>query len=99
MRGQTHPSRQTWVALVPMYYPLKGYAPRRFGASARAPRVYPADLAEEMDLTLHPQEAADKARAGMPDSFTGTPGDFPAGGNMPPVTANGLEEAWAALKY
>ena len=27
-RGQTHPSRPTWNALIPMYYPLKLYAPR-----------------------------------------------------------------------
>jgi hypothetical protein len=61
--------------------------------------VYRANLGREMNLTLHPQEAADKARARMPDYFTGTPGDFSAGGNMPPVVANNLNEAWAALKF
>jgi hypothetical protein len=35
----------------------------------------------------------------MPDYFTGTPGDFSAGGMMAPVVANSLEEAWAALKF
>ena len=29
VRGQTHPSRPSWNALVPMYYPIKGYAPRK----------------------------------------------------------------------
>jgi hypothetical protein len=52
-----------------------------------------------MNLTLHPQEAADKARANMPDYFTGTPGDFSAGGMLQPVVANNLNEAWAALKF
>jgi hypothetical protein len=147
VRGQTHPARQTWVALVPLYYPLKGYAPRKFGEELRffAPDVqaqrhlnlnivtgremalviaetylmdgdwqtamewinkvrtstpvYAANLAEEMNLTLHPDEARDAARVGMPNYFTGTPGDFSAGGNMPPVVANSLEEAWAALKF
>ena len=28
VRGQTHPARPTWSSLVPMYYPLKGIAPR-----------------------------------------------------------------------
>ena len=28
VRGQTHPARPTWVSLVPMFYPLKGIAPR-----------------------------------------------------------------------
>jgi hypothetical protein len=147
VRGQTHPSRQTWVGLVPMYYPLKGYAPRVHGTELRyfvpnlddqrllqtnlvtgremaliiaetylmegnfqtamnyinqvrtSTPVYAANLATEMNLALHPAEAADKARTGMPDYFTGTPGDFSAGGFLQPVTANSLEEAWAALKF
>jgi hypothetical protein len=147
VRGQTHPARQTWVALVPLYYPLKGYAPRQlidelrfFAPDVNAQReiqhnivtgremalviaetylmegdfqtamtwinkvrtstpVYAANLAEEMDLTLHPSEASDAARVGMPVYFNGTPGDFSAGGMMAPVTANSLEEAWEALKF
>ena len=147
VRGQTHPARQTWTALVPMFYPLKGYAPRRPNVELRlfepilddqrnlqvnivtgremaliiaetylmagdwqtamthinkvrtSTPVYPADLSKEMNLTLHPQEAADKTKANMPDYFTGTPGDFSAGGMMKPVVATNLNEAWAALKF
>jgi hypothetical protein len=61
--------------------------------------VYRANLATAMNLTLHPQEQADKVRSRMPDYFTGTPGDFSAGGNMPAVTATTLDAAWAALKF
>lgn len=148
VRGQTHPARQSWgSALVPMYYPLRGYAPRKPNIELRlfepnrenqqrlqmnivtgremalviaetylmegnwqtamqyisqvrtSTPVYRANLAKEMNLTLHPQEASDKAKAKMPDYFTGTPGDFSAGGNLPPVVATNLNEAWAALKF
>ena len=148
VRGQTHPSRQSWGgALVPLYYPMRGYAPRKANSELRlfepntdaqrklqmnivtgremalviaetylmagdwqnamtyinqvrtATPVYPADLSKEMNLTLHPQEAADKIKANMPTYFTATPGDFSAGGMMAPVVANSLEEAWAALKF
>jgi len=147
VRAQTHPQRGTWLALVPMFYPLQAIAPRSSARELRifepnvseqrklqmklvtgremaliqaeadlldgnwqsamghinrvrtATPVYPANLATAMDLTLHPQEAADKLKANMPTYFTGTPGDFSAGGNMGPVTANSLAEAWAALKF
>ena len=149
VRGQTHPSRPSWNALVPMYYPLKGYAPRkpanfrelqifepdvadqrniqvnlvtgremelvlaeadlmagdwpaamtRINNVRTSTPVYEADLSTAMDLTLHPREAEGKATQGMPDYFTGTPGDFSAGGTMDPVSASTLEEAWAALKF
>lgn len=149
VRGQTHPSRPSWNALVPMYYPIKGYAPRKLAgfrelqifepdiADQRKIQinlvtgremelvlaeaalmdgdwptamthinnvrtttpVYEADLSTVMDLTLHPREAADAAAQNMPEYFTGTPGDFSAGGTLDPVTANNLEEAWAALKF
>ena len=148
-RGQTHPSRPTWNALVPMYYPIKGYAPRRTenarelqifepdlaeqrllqvnlvtgremelvlaeldlldgdapGAMTRinnvrtSTPVYQADLSTVMDLTLHPREQTDADEVGMPVYYTGTPGDFSAGGFLAPVTAGSLDEAWAALKF
>lgn len=146
-RGQNHPSRPTWNALVPMYYPLKLYAPRRptrelqifepnvadqrqiqinlvtgremelvlaevalmegdwqsamthINNVRTATPVYQADLSTVMDLRLHPNEQRDKLRENLPDYFTGTPGNFAAGGMMAPVTANSLEEAWAALKF
>lgn len=149
VRGQTHPSRPSWNALVPMYYPLKGYAPRKpagfrelqifepdiadqrnvqvnlvTGREMELIRaeaalmdgdfstamthinnvrtstpVYAADLSTVMDLTLHPREEADRVAQNMPVYFTGTPGDFSAGGNMGSVTATTLEDAWAALKF
>jgi len=147
VRGQTHPSRPTWTALVPMYYPLKGIAPRtaarelrffepdltaqrkiqanlvtgremalilaevdllegnwqsamtRINSVRTATPVYRANLATAMDLRPHPLEAADAAKAKMPVYFTGTPGDFSAGGNLKAVTATSLQEAWAALKF
>lgn len=152
VRAQTHPARNTWTALIPMYYPMKGYAPRQStptGGIIRelrifepvlsaqratnfnivdghemdlieaetylaasdvatamtlinnvrtAAEVYPADLSVEMDLTLHVDETIPVA-AGDPLFYSGTPGDFSAGGNMPAVTAAGLDEAWAALKF
>jgi hypothetical protein len=148
VRAQTHPARQTWVGLVPLYYPLnKGYAPRNAARELRifepnldqqrllqvnlvtgremqlviaethlmqgnfqqamvhinnvrtSTPVYPANLATAMNLTLHPQEEADRVRSRIPTYFTGTPGNFSAGGNMPAVTANNLNDAWAALKF
>jgi hypothetical protein len=148
VRGQTHPARQSWGnALVPLYYPMKGYAPRKPISELRlyepnldqqralqmnivtgremaliiaetylmennvtmamqyinqvrtSTPVYAANLAKEMNLTLHPQEAADAVKAKMPTYFTGTPGDFSAGGMMKPVTATSLNDAWAALKF
>ena len=147
VRGQTHPSRPTWNALVPMYYPLKFYAPRKplrelqifepvladqrmiqinlvtgremalilaevdlmngnwqsamahINRVRTATPVYRANLATVMDLSLHPREQVDKEREGLPDYFTGIPGDFSAGGMLPPVTAHSPEEAWAALKF
>jgi hypothetical protein len=147
VRGQTHPSRPTWNALVPMYYPLKFYAPRRamrellifepnltnqrliqinlvtgremrlilaeldlmegnwqsamnhINAVRTTTPVYQANLATAMDLTLHPREQTDKVRENLPDYFTGTPGNFSAGGMMPAVSASSLAEAWAALKF
>jgi hypothetical protein len=148
VRAQTHPARQSWVGLVPLFYPLaKGYAPRNAARELRiyepildqqrllqvnlvtgremqliiaetylmqgnfqqamthinnvrtATPIYRANLATAMNLTLHPQEQADKVRSRMPDYFTGTPGDFSAGGNMPALTATSLEAAWAALKF
>lgn len=148
-RGQTHPSRPTWNALVPMYYPIKGYAPRRPtdarelqifepnltnqrqlqvnlvtgremelvlaeldlldgdwpAAMARinnvrtSTPVYPADLSTVMDLTLHPREQEDADEVGMPVYYTGTPGDFSGAGNLGPVSAANIDEAWAALKF
>ena len=152
VRAQTHPPRTTWTALIPMYYPLKAYAPRQpesTGGIIRELRifepiltsqrelnfnvvdgkemalieaetylmegdymtamdlindvrtstpVYAADLSAEMDLTLHVDEAPPN-NAALPDYYTGTPGDFSAGGMLSPVSAANLDEAWAALKF
>jgi len=57
--------------------------------------VYKANLATAMDLSLHKDELGQ----GLPVYFTGTPGDFSAGGMMAAVSASTLDEAWAALKF
>lgn len=152
VRAQTHPPRNTWNALIPMYYPMKGYAPRRStpdGGIIRELRIfepvlddqralnynlvdgremalvqaeaelmagnmgpamtlindvrtatplYAVDLAAEMDLTLHVDEAP-PVNTALPTYFAGTPGDFSGGGMMPAATAATMDEAWAALKF
>ena len=60
--------------------------------------VYAVNLATALDLTLHEDEAPPTNNP-LPTYWTGTPGDFSGGGNMPAVTAATMDEAWAALKY
>jgi hypothetical protein len=48
VRGQTHPDRVTWTKLIPMYYPLKLYAPRSTGLEGgilREIRIFEPDIA------------------------------------------------------
>jgi hypothetical protein len=51
-RGQTHPSRPTWNALVPMYYPIKGYAPRKL-TNSRELQIFEPDLADQRQLQVN----------------------------------------------
>ena len=59
--------------------------------------VYAANLGTAMDLTLHIDEAPPTNV--LPIYYTGTPGDFSAGGNMPALTAATINDGWAALKF
>lgn len=51
-RAQTHPSRPTWNALVPMYYPIKGYAPRKL-TDFRELQIFEPNLANQRELQVN----------------------------------------------